>query len=53
MVSERMPGVVLPFFLRRTLGLRTRRSVPFDAVVKLRPIEATYMLTHPTTSGTS
>jgi cytochrome P450 len=47
MVSERAPTVALPGFLRRTLGLRTRRRIPFDAAVKLRPLEATWMLTHP------
>ena len=46
-MSEGAPSIHVPFFVRRTLGLRTRRRVPFDAVVKLRWGEPTYMLTHP------
>jgi cytochrome P450 len=46
-VNAPTSAIDLPPFLRRTLGLRSRRRIPFDAVVKLRAGEATWMLTHP------
>jgi cytochrome P450 len=37
----------LPPFVRRTLGLRARRRIPYDAVVTVRWGEAAYLLTTP------
>ena len=47
MVGASTPSITLPLFIRRTLGLRSRYRIPYDAVVKLRAGEPTYMLTHP------
>jgi len=41
------PCITLPLFLRRTFGLLSRYRIPYDAVVKMRVGEPTYMLTHP------
>jgi cytochrome P450 len=46
-VSASSSSIALPPFVRRTLGVRSRRRIPFDAAVKLRAGEATWMLTHP------
>lgn len=37
----------LPRFARRTLGLFTRRSVPWDRVVPVRPFSSRFLLTRP------
>jgi len=47
MVNPGAPYITLPLFLRKTLGLLSRYRIPYDAVVKMRMGEATYMLTHP------
>lgn len=43
--TDDRPVARLPAFVRKRLGLRSRRSVPYDAFVRLRFGEDAYMLT--------
>ena len=47
MSGEASRSVELPAFARRTLGLFTRRRVPWNAVVRVRPLSRRYLLTDP------
>ena len=40
-------GFELPIFLRRALGWRVPRKIPFDTTVRLRADKPVWMLTHP------
>jgi cytochrome P450 len=39
--------IELPSFLRSTLGLRSRRHIPYDTAVRIRWADSAYLLTHP------